>query len=179
MTYYGPKEIADSFRTVRKNTIAIANEIGEEHYGFRATPETRTIGQMLFHLAWSPSITLQVHAIEKRLTLEGFDFMGVFGKLIADEQAPQSKQEIIDALTSEGARFARMARWHDGRIPRRAHRPSAGDDACEQIAIRDDVGVKEHEMHHRAQLMLMERMLGIVPQHDARDAGSHGRHASK
>jgi uncharacterized damage-inducible protein DinB len=25
------------------------------------------------------------------------------------------------------------------------------------------LGVKEHEMHHRAQLMLMERMLGITP----------------
>jgi uncharacterized damage-inducible protein DinB len=25
------------------------------------------------------------------------------------------------------------------------------------------LGVKEHEMHHRAQLMLMERMVGIVP----------------
>jgi uncharacterized damage-inducible protein DinB len=25
------------------------------------------------------------------------------------------------------------------------------------------LGVKEHEMHHRAQLMVMERMIGITP----------------
>jgi len=25
------------------------------------------------------------------------------------------------------------------------------------------LGMKEHEMHHRAQLMLMERMVGVVP----------------
>jgi uncharacterized damage-inducible protein DinB len=25
------------------------------------------------------------------------------------------------------------------------------------------LGTKEHEMHHRAQLMVIERMLGIVP----------------
>ncbi len=25
------------------------------------------------------------------------------------------------------------------------------------------LGVKEHEMHHRAQLFLIERMIGIVP----------------
>jgi uncharacterized damage-inducible protein DinB len=25
------------------------------------------------------------------------------------------------------------------------------------------LGVKEHEMHHRGQLMLIERMVGIVP----------------
>jgi uncharacterized damage-inducible protein DinB len=25
------------------------------------------------------------------------------------------------------------------------------------------LGVKEHEMHHRAQLMLVQRLLGLVP----------------
>jgi uncharacterized damage-inducible protein DinB len=25
------------------------------------------------------------------------------------------------------------------------------------------LGVKEHEMHHRGQLMLVERMIGVVP----------------
>ena len=30
------------------------------------------------------------------------------------------------------------------------------------------LGAKEHEMHHRGQLMLMERMIGIVP-HLTRD----------
>jgi len=25
------------------------------------------------------------------------------------------------------------------------------------------IGTKEHEMHHRAQLMVIERLLGIVP----------------
>ena len=30
------------------------------------------------------------------------------------------------------------------------------------------LGVKEHEMHHRAQLMVLERMLGITP-HLTRD----------
>ena len=38
MTYYGPKEMAASFRTVRDNTIKIAEEIPEENYGFRSAP---------------------------------------------------------------------------------------------------------------------------------------------
>ncbi len=49
MTYYGSKELAASFRTVRKNTIVIAEEIPEQHYGFRAAPETRTVAEMLVH----------------------------------------------------------------------------------------------------------------------------------
>ena len=41
-TYAGP-ELAKAFRTVRNNTIKIAEDIPEDKYGFRATPETRTI----------------------------------------------------------------------------------------------------------------------------------------
>src|SRR5581483_8647742 len=36
MTYYGAADMAASFRTVRGNTITIAEEIGEKDYGFRA-----------------------------------------------------------------------------------------------------------------------------------------------
>ena len=43
MTYYGPKELAEAFRTVRGNTIQIAEEIPEQHYGYRTAPE---------HYAW-------------------------------------------------------------------------------------------------------------------------------
>ena len=51
MTYYGAKELAAGFRTVRKNTIQIAEEIPENKYEFRAAPETRTIGETLAHIA--------------------------------------------------------------------------------------------------------------------------------
>jgi hypothetical protein len=46
MNYYGAKELADSLRTVRKNTLIIAEEIPEEHYGFRPAPDTRTVAQI-------------------------------------------------------------------------------------------------------------------------------------
>lgn len=45
-----------------------------------------------------------------------------------------------------------------------ARHHAAGDRAHKQESVRDAVGGgKEHEMHHRGQLMLVERMLGIVP----------------
>ena len=47
MNYYGGKEMAASFRTVRKNTIQVAEDIPEEKYSFRVTPETRTVAQTL------------------------------------------------------------------------------------------------------------------------------------
>ena len=39
MTYYGGKEMAAAFRTVRNNTIAIAEEIPADKYSHRATPD--------------------------------------------------------------------------------------------------------------------------------------------
>jgi hypothetical protein len=55
MTYYGVKHLADAFRTVRRNTIAIAQDIPEDKYTFGAAPNTRTVSQLLIHLAVSPS----------------------------------------------------------------------------------------------------------------------------
>src|SRR5215475_13306116 len=85
MTYYGAKELATSFRTVRKNTLQLAEEIGENDYSHVAAPGVRPVGQTLAHIALQP---------------------GFFDMLL---------------------------------------------------------GVKEHEMHHRGQLMLVQRQLGIVP----------------
>jgi hypothetical protein len=53
MTYYGSKNLAESYRTVRKNTIAIADEIPADQYAFRAAPGTMSAGEMLAHLAAS------------------------------------------------------------------------------------------------------------------------------
>ena len=51
MTYYGSKQLAASFRTVRNNTIKIATEIPEEKYDFKASPDTRSIREALVHIA--------------------------------------------------------------------------------------------------------------------------------
>src|SRR5215813_1318778 len=83
MTYYGPKEIAAAFRTVRNNTIKVAEEIPEEHYGFRPAPGCRSVGETLVHIAIMPRVQNQIHFVEQRNTLVGFDFFGVRGALAA------------------------------------------------------------------------------------------------
>ena len=54
MTYYGGKEMAASFRTVRANTLKIAEEIPEDKYNYRAAEGTKTVGEMLTHVAFGP-----------------------------------------------------------------------------------------------------------------------------
>src|ERR1700722_13153750 len=102
MTYYGGKELAASFRTVRKNTITIAEEIGEEHYGFRATPETRSIGTTLVHIALTTLLPYQIHGMEKRTEMGGFDFSAFFTKIMTEENTPRSKKHIVEMLKEDG-----------------------------------------------------------------------------
>src|ERR1700737_930443 len=106
MNYYGAKDLAESFRTVRKNTITVAEDMGQQHYGFRATPEARSVAQTLVHIALSPKFTEQIHAVERRTTLVGFDFPALMGKMVAEEQTPRNKAQIIALLKENGDRFA-------------------------------------------------------------------------
>jgi uncharacterized damage-inducible protein DinB len=163
MTYYGSKELAAAFRTVRKNTIQIAEEIPESDYGYRATPETRSVAETLVHLAVTTQFPEQVHIVERRRTMEGFDFMTLLAKLTAEEKAPRSKSEILELLRSEGEKYAHaLEDLPDAALAERVSFPQ-GMVPPEKSRFEMLLGPKEHEMHHRAQLMVMERMLGITP----------------
>ena len=163
MNYYSAKELAASFRTVRKNTITIAEEIGEDHYGFQAAPDARTVAQLLTHIALTTRLTQQIHGTEHLSTLEGFDFMGFFGKLMAEEQTPRGKKEIIALLVEGGELFAGWLESLSDELLGETVSFPAGMTPPSKSRFEMILGVKEHEMHHRAQLMMMERMLGMVP----------------
>jgi uncharacterized damage-inducible protein DinB len=163
MTYYGAKELAESFRTVRKNTMIIAEEIPEQHYGFRAAPETRTVAQTLVHIAAAQKMPEQIHAIGRRSTLEGFDFPALMRRVLAEEQTPRDKSQIIAMLREDGERWAKWLESQSDEFLAEQVQSAAAVGHGVKTRFEMLLGTKEHEMHHRAQLMLMERMLSIVP----------------
>ena len=162
MLIYGSKDLAAAFRTVRKNTVTIAEEIPEAKYDFRAAPDTRTVAQVLVHIAMVPSVQHQIHS-ERRTTLVGFDFPGFFQRMLAEEQKQHSKSEIVDLLRTGGESFgAWLEAFPDDVLGQTVAMPP-GMTPASKTRFEMLMGVKEHEMHHRAQLMLIERMIGIVP----------------
>jgi uncharacterized damage-inducible protein DinB len=162
MTYYGAKELAESLRTVRKNTIQIAEDIPEAQYGFKAAPESRSVGQLLTHIALGYRFQHQVHAVEHRSTLAGFDFPAMMQRLREEEALPRAKADIIDLLKREGEAWASwLEARSDGFLSERVHYPSEPPSSKSRFEML--LSTKEHEMHHRGQLMLIERLLGIVP----------------
>src|SRR4029077_13384095 len=106
MNYYGAKELAESFRTVRKNTIQVAEDIPEEKYGFKAASEVRSVEKLLTHIALSPAFGYRIHGIEKRTTLEGFNFPAFMQEVSAEEAKPRTKAQVIHLLREEGEKWA-------------------------------------------------------------------------
>jgi uncharacterized damage-inducible protein DinB len=163
LNYYGPKELAAGFRTVRKNTIVIAQDLSEQQYNFRPAPDSRSAGELLAHIAVSYTFQYQIHAQEHRSSLQGIDFPALMRRLSAEEKAPRSKDQTIELLRSTGELWAG---WLDGLtdnfLAAQVEMP-AGATPPSKSRFEMILSVKEHEMHHRGQLMLIERLVGIVP----------------
>ncbi len=162
MTYYGGKELAAAFRTVRENTLEIARDIPEGKYEFRAAPDTRSVAQILVHIAIGPWFALHVHGGGIN-DLQKVNFGELMQKYTAEEAKPRTKAEIIAMLETEGGKFASFVEGvSDSFLAERvAMPPGAAQPSKSRFEML--LSPKEHEMHHRGQLMLIERMLGIVP----------------
>jgi len=162
MTYYGAKELAASLRVVRNNTVQIAEDIPEAQYGFRPSPDCRSVAELLAHIALGYQFQKLVHADEHRTTLGGMDFAALIGRFREAEAKLAGKAAIMAALKENGEAWAS---WVDGLpeefLAQRVQMP--GEPPSSKSRFEMLLSTKEHEMHHRGQLMLVERLLGIVP----------------
>ena len=119
----------------------IAEEIPEDRYDFRPTQDSRSVREILVHMLVSSRSGYLGHAVRKVTTFVGIDFPTLIRERLEQEKqlSTASKARIIDELRADGENWGTYL------------------DA-----------VKEDEMHHRAQLMVLERLLGLVP-HLTRD----------
>lgn len=158
---YGAAELAKSFRTVRNNTIQVAQDILDTKYDFVAAPGTRSVAELLTHIALSTALFDDMHRVRRVTTLEGYDFAGLIARSQAEEKKPRSKEEIIAMLKSEGERFATWLKALTPEFLEETFTDPSGQNP--RTRLESLHSPKEHEMHHRAQLMLIERMVGITP----------------
>ena len=160
MGTYGAKELASGFRTVRKNTVQVAEDIPEAQYDYKAAPETMSVSETLRHLAFAPMMYEDMHREKRVTTLVGYDFPALIGRMRTAEGQSRSKAEIVELLRSEGERFAS---WLESLTDEFLAETFSGPTGDVRSRLESLLSPKEHEMHHRGQLMLIERMLGIVP----------------
>jgi uncharacterized damage-inducible protein DinB len=162
MTYYGGKELAASFRTVRNNTIQIAQEIPEESYSFRPSPDFRSIGQTLAHIA---TVTgFQTYMLQNHIdSVAKVNFPEYLQKARAEEEGLRTKDEIVDALKADGEKFAQLLESLPESVLSQSVAMMPGTQPAVKSRLETLMSAKEHEMHHRGQLMVMQRMIGMTP----------------
>lgn len=161
MMCYGGKDLARSYRTVRENTIKIAEEIPESKLDFSPASGVRTVRQLLTHIALSDSFA-GIHR-EKRTNFDGFNFPAMVGQMQAEEQKPRSKAELIALLKQRGEETASWIDTLSDEFLAEPFTQPQGVTPTTKSRFEMIMSMKEHEMHHRGQLMLIERMLGITP----------------
>lgn len=160
MNLYGPKQLADSMRTVRKNTIVIAEDIPEKDYGYRPTPESRSVAETLVHIAGLSRADRLIHEEQHLPSLEGFDFGQLLKKSEMEEKRQLSKSKVVALLLTEGDRWCQWVEaLPEALLSEQVRMPGGTSKTRFEMLL----GTKEHEMHHRGQLMVIERLLGIVP----------------
>jgi uncharacterized damage-inducible protein DinB len=154
VTYYGARELAASFRTVRKNTIKIAEEVPEEKYDFSPAPDARSIRDTLVHIALSTELQSYVQSV---------NFQELMQKFGEEQAKPRSKADVLALLTAEGDKFAGFLEALPESFLAETVKMRPGTEPSSRSRFEMLLSAKEHEMHHRGQLMVMERMIGIVP----------------
>lgn len=160
MNLYGMKQLIDSIRTVRKNTLQIAEDIPERDYSYRPTPEGRSVAETLVHIAILWRADLRRHGDQRLSSLEGFNSGELIKQSETEERRARSKSQIVSLLRTEGDRWCDwLATFPDAVLAEQVRTPGGASKSRFEMLL----GTKEHEMHHRAQLMVIERLLGIVP----------------
>ena len=162
MNYYGGKELAASFRTVRKNTMQVAQDIPEEKYSFKPSPESRTVAQTFAHIANGTNFAQYLHG-ERIDSLAKLNFPEIMQKHAAEEAKLRTKGEILAALQSNGEKFAAFLESLPDSVLAESVAMPPGADPASKTRFEMLLSPKEHEMHHRAQLMTIQRMIGVVP----------------
>jgi uncharacterized damage-inducible protein DinB len=120
------------------------------------------VAETLRHIAVVTLWPIRCHG--DRLTALTFDMFGeLMAQVAAAEAKMPTKADILKALHENGEQFANfMEGLSDDVLAETVSFPAATGQAP-KTRFEMLLSTKEHEMHHRGQLMLVERMLGITP----------------
>jgi len=163
VTYYDGKDLARSFRVVRRNTLIAAEEIPEDQYGFKPAATVRSVAELLAHIAVSGRAMYDTHAVEHLQTFVGIDFPARLRLRAEQERQLTTKPVLLAALREDGERWARFLEGVSEAVLSEIVTYPPTMDPPSKCRFELLLAAKEHEMHHRAQLMVYQRLLGLVP----------------
>lgn len=122
-----------------------------------------TVGAILAHLAAGTNFSYMVHGADKKSQVSMEDFGAYMAQAKQIEAGLTTKAAIIEALTTRGEQFATfLDTLTEADLAEHVRFP-AGLQPPSKSRFEMLLGAKEHEMHHRGQLMIIQRLLGVTP----------------
>jgi uncharacterized damage-inducible protein DinB len=162
MNLYGPKQLAESIRRVRRNVVLIAEDIHEDDYLFRPSIGSRSVAEILNHIAFFSNLDYLFHEEEHVTTVEAFDVGQFLKDNDSQEKRTHTTSKLIELLRDSGESWAEWVEF----VPEQFLAEGVAQrDGTLKTRLEMILGTKEHEMHHLGQLTVIERMLGIIPPH--------------
>jgi uncharacterized damage-inducible protein DinB len=158
------EEVLDAWKEVRAGLIAEVEQIPAEQFGFQATPESRSVAGILRHVIEAQRFFMG-ELCRPDTDFKRLPILELMEKQAAEAYSGGDKEELISSLTSS-------MEWAEAMIR------AFGEEALREPVERLD-GKKmsklaylhfliSHEMHHRGQISVYERLLKIEPALTAR-----------
>lgn len=161
-------ETLEAWEEARRGTLAEADVIPDERYGWRPHPEARSVQEILRHILESDLMASGELAREDGdFRRQGFpDFIAEYAGHIPDELTPDELRDHLRMSFAEGAASIRAA--GELHMLQRIHRFD-GLRGTRLAWLQHHVA---HEYYHRGQLALYARQLDITPALTRRIHGS-------
>jgi len=146
------------WKNARTGLIDEVEKIPEDQFSFRATPDTRSVAELLQHIVESQKI-LVAEGCREEANVRRQSFADHYQQHAAGVREVADKQGLIDLLRSamddaEGCVRTLAAEWD---------KPMIGVDGRETTKGAFLTFAFSHEMYHRGQLTVFERLMQIEP----------------
>jgi uncharacterized damage-inducible protein DinB len=152
-------ELLTSWNEVRSGLILEAEQIPEEHFSFRPTDETRSVAEILQHIVETQKF-LVGEACRRDASMIRQSFADQIKEHAPGVSAVKDKNGLLELLRSSMESAEESLRSHSDLLKETL----IGLDGKPKAKLGVLNFIVGHEMYHRGQLTVYERLLGIEPQ---------------
>ncbi len=150
--------IIGMWKDVRSGLISEVEKIPDDQFSFRATPETRSIAELLHHVIEVQKI-LVGETCREDSNIRRQSFADHTKEYAAGVRDAGGKQAIIDLLRSSMEEMQPCVRSYAEKLDE----PTSSIDGRTTTKGAVLMFAVSHEMYHRGQLTVYERLLNIEP----------------
>jgi uncharacterized damage-inducible protein DinB len=150
--------LVSTWKEFRKGLIAEVEQIPEEKFSFRATPETRTIAEILQHIVEVQRM-LVGEASRADANMRRQSFADHVQEYAPEVKAVTDKNGLLELLRSSMEVCEASLRSNDGLM----NGEMGGIDGKPVPKLKALNFAMSHEMYHRGQLTVYERLLSLEP----------------